>query len=80
MSSADVEYLRQVVGRPLTLVLAEVAMGQPKDPINYIAHWLIKYRYNQEINLVQKQEVDLLTERRDKMIKEKLVRIISHPN
>lgn len=73
MSSADVHYLKLVVGKPLTLALAEITAKQPRDPIHYLAHWLIKYRYNQEVDQMRKKEVDELTAERDRLAKEALV-------
>ncbi|VEN50640.1 unnamed protein product [Callosobruchus maculatus] len=49
MTSEDVNYLKENLGIPLTLALAEITAVQPKDPIHYLGHWLFKYRYNQEI-------------------------------
>lgn len=73
MSSEDVEYLKKALGRPLTLALAEITAKQPRDPIHYLGHWLFKYRYNQEVDLKRKQEIQDLIEERDRLEREKLV-------
>ncbi|CAG9817231.1 unnamed protein product [Phaedon cochleariae] len=71
MSSEDVAYLKENLGTPLTLALAEISAVQPRDPIHYLGHWLFKYRYNEEVRDVQRIEVEQLTEARDKLAKEK---------
>lgn len=66
MSSEDVFYLKKELGTPLTLALAEITALQPRDPIHYLGHWLFKYRYNQEIGDMKRNEAQqLLTERQD---------------
>ncbi|KAJ3638431.1 hypothetical protein MTP99_001795 [Tenebrio molitor] len=71
MSSEDVKYLKQYVGKPLTLALAEITAKQPRDPIHYLGHYLFKYRYNQELEEVQKQEIDELTRERKLLAEER---------
>ncbi|CAH1365515.1 unnamed protein product [Tenebrio molitor] len=71
MSSEDVKYLKQYVGKPLTLALAEITAKQPRDPIHYLGHYLFKYRYNQELEEVQKQEIDELTQERKLLAQER---------
>uniref|UniRef100_A0A6U4NIS8 GAF domain-containing protein n=1 Tax=Hemiselmis andersenii TaxID=464988 RepID=A0A6U4NIS8_HEMAN len=39
----DAQYLQENVGPALTAGLASVAAGQPDDPVDYLAHWLLKY-------------------------------------
>lgn len=73
MSSADIHYLKTVAGRALTLALAEITAKHPRDPIHYLAHWLMKYRYNQELDEVRKREVDELTAERHRLAKEAMV-------
>lgn len=73
MSSEDVHYLKDIMGKPLTLALAEIVAKQPRDPIHYLGHWLFKYRYNQEIDQIEKEKIDELTEEREKIAKEKWV-------
>ncbi|KAJ1488837.1 hypothetical protein T484DRAFT_3584449 [Baffinella frigidus] len=40
---ADSAYLQEHVGAALTAGLASVAAAQPNDPVDYLAHWLLKY-------------------------------------
>lgn len=72
MSSADVHYLKTVLGRPLAIAMAEITAKQPRDPIHYLAHWLYKYRYNEEVNEVRKKELADLLEERERLAKEAL--------
>ena len=37
-------YLMRCFGNRMAQALAEVAMVQPSDPIEYLAHWLYHYR------------------------------------
>lgn len=76
MSSEDVHYLKQVLGKPLTLALAEIVAKQPRDPIHYLGHWLFKYRYNQEIDMLDKERTQELTEERERVAKEKWVNML----
>lgn len=77
MSSEDVDYLKKTIGKPLTLALAEITAKQPRDPIHYLAHWLIKYRYNQDLDIMQSKEVEELTAERTRIAQEALVSKIS---
>jgi hypothetical protein len=44
------EYVQQAVGAALALGLAETALRQPNDPIEYLGLWLLKHKENiQEI-------------------------------
>lgn len=67
-------YLKIVLGKPLTLALAEITAKQPRDPIHYLAHWLLKYRYNQEVDEITALEVQALTQERARLAKERMVR------
>ncbi|XP_057657792.1 uncharacterized protein LOC130894814 isoform X2 [Diorhabda carinulata] len=71
MSSEDVNYLKDHLGTPLTLALAEITAVQPRDPIHYLGHWLFKYRYNEEIEEIKKIEINQLTEERERIAKER---------
>ncbi|KAF5274361.1 hypothetical protein FQA39_LY07241 [Lamprigera yunnana] len=72
MDSEDVQYLKTVFAKPLTLALGEICAKQPRDPIHYLGHWLIKYRYNQEICITKKLEIQELLNERERIEKEKL--------
>ncbi|CAH0550746.1 unnamed protein product [Brassicogethes aeneus] len=71
MDSEDVSYLKENLGKPLTLALAEITAVQPRDPIHYLGHWLFKFRYNQELDETQQIEIDALTAERDRLAKER---------
>jgi len=45
---ADAAYLQESVGPALTAGLASCASAQPDDPVDYLAHWLLKYLAVQE--------------------------------
>lgn len=69
MTSEDVHYLKDTLGKPLTAAMAEILMKQPRDPIHYLGHWLFKYRYNQEVEDATKQEISELTAERARIAK-----------
>ncbi|XP_019758158.2 uncharacterized protein LOC109536408 isoform X1 [Dendroctonus ponderosae] len=71
ISSEDVSYLKTCLGKPLALAIAEITTLQPRDPIHYLAHWLFKYRYNQQMEDINNIEIDILTEKRNKLAKER---------
>lgn len=73
MSTEDVKYLKQYLGKPLTLALAEITAKQPKDPIHYLGHYLFKYHYNQEIEEIEKKEIEELTAERKRLAQERWV-------
>lgn len=76
MIKPDVEYLKRVFGKVLSLGLAEITQVQPFDPIHYLAHWLFKYRYNQEIEEVKQRELDALLIERERIDRERTVILI----
>ncbi|XP_050305526.1 uncharacterized protein LOC126742780 isoform X2 [Anthonomus grandis grandis] len=71
ISSEDVNYLKQSLGKALTLAIAEITAVQPRDPIHYLGHWLFKYRYNQQMEDVNSAEFEILNEKRNKIAKER---------
>lgn len=73
MDPDDVHYLKKTVASPLVLALAEIIAKQPRDPIHYLGHWLIKYRYNQELDEAKKAEVEALLAERERLVEEKRV-------
>lgn len=42
----DTAYLKQNLGTCLTQCLAEISEKRPRDPIEYMAQWLYKYKEN----------------------------------
>lgn len=73
LEKPNIEYLKRVFGRPLTLGLAEITEVQPFDPVHYLAHWLFKYRYNQEIEEVKQRELEALLAERQRIDDERTV-------
>jgi hypothetical protein len=53
------EYVQQAVGAALALGLAETALRQPNDPIEYLGLWLLKHKENiQEIQEMKSQLIE----------------------
>lgn len=50
--SVDVDYLKNSIGRCLVDGLTEVAELRPVDPVNFLAHWI--YRYKEKLNEEEK--------------------------
>ncbi|KAL0275060.1 UNVERIFIED_CONTAM: hypothetical protein PYX00_003041 [Menopon gallinae] len=68
-TSFDSEYLKLNLGVPLTYGLMDIAMKRPTDPIHYLAHYLIKWRWNSVNKKNYEEEVKMLTEQRDERIR-----------
>lgn len=62
------EYIKNYLGRPLRLALADIIVHQPIDPINYLANYLIKYRHNELHNMVKDIELQELLAEREKYL------------
>jgi len=45
----EVEYLKKNLGPILVAALAEICIRRPGDPIEYLGHWLLRWRYNEEL-------------------------------
>lgn len=45
----EVEYLKKSLGPVLVAALAEICIRRPADPIEYLGHWLLRWRYNEEL-------------------------------
>lgn len=43
----DTAYLKQNLGSCLTQCLAEISEKRPRDPIEFMAQWLYKYKENE---------------------------------
>ncbi|KAK6628205.1 hypothetical protein RUM43_002017 [Polyplax serrata] len=43
--SLDSEYLKRVLGTPLTYALLDIATRRPTDPIQYLGHYLLRWRW-----------------------------------
>lgn len=52
----------------MRLGLANITIYNPPDPINYLANFLIQYRYNEIRNEEQQREFDELIEMRENLI------------
>ncbi|EDV21200.1 uncharacterized protein TRIADDRAFT_60169 [Trichoplax adhaerens] len=64
----DVDYLKKNVSDALAEGLKEVVEKRPGDPIEFLGHWLIKYRQNQLDN--QKIQNIILAGDQDKELEE----------
>lgn len=56
------KYIKNTVGRALTLGLAAITLHAPKDPINYLANYLLQFRYNQIREAERKMELEEILE------------------
>lgn len=64
------DYVKEHLGKPLRVALADIIVHQPIDPINYLANYLIKYRHNELKNVVKGIEQQDLLEEREKYMYE----------
>ncbi|XP_051771535.1 DPY30 domain containing 2 [Ctenopharyngodon idella] len=47
----DSQYVSRTLGRCLSEGLAELIELRPLDPIEFLSHWILKYKHNQELEL-----------------------------
>lgn len=45
----EVEYLKKNLGPILVASLADICIRRPADPIDFLGHWLLRWRYNEEL-------------------------------
>ncbi|XP_051523894.1 DPY30 domain containing 2 isoform X1 [Myxocyprinus asiaticus] len=45
----DSEYVKRVLGRCLAEGLSELLELKPPDPIEFLSHWILQYKHNQEL-------------------------------
>ena len=64
---ADAKYLQETVGPALTAGLASCASAQPDDPVDYLAHWLLKYLAVQEKKAQVSEAHELVKKEREAM-------------
>lgn len=63
--SLDSEYLKSVLGTPLTFALMEIASKRPTDPIQFLGHYLFKWRWCKEKNDNYDKEMEALCAERE---------------
>ncbi|XP_020754713.2 DPY30 domain-containing protein 2 [Odocoileus virginianus] len=66
----ETNYLKRCFGNHLAQALAEVAMVQPSDPIEYLAHWLYHYRKTAKAKEKDRQEKIQLQREYENSLKE----------
>ena len=59
--SLDSDYLKSVLGTPLTYALLEIASKRPTDPIQYLSHYLVKWRWSEKNKKEYEKQVEQLT-------------------
>lgn len=72
--SLDSEYLKKVLGVPLTFALLEITSRRPTDPIHYLGHYLLKWRHNRENKEKYEHEIKSLMAEREAYVQKKLDR------
>lgn len=68
-NTIDGKYAAEHLGGALTLALAEIATCRPSDPIEYLAHWLYKYKANTDHHKQQLAEAKQLEEEEAEMVR-----------
>lgn len=59
-------YIKYTLGKPLRQALAAITIYQPSDPINYLANYLLQYRYNALRNIQRQQDFENLAVQRER--------------